>query len=263
MRGAYRKQRVACLFLALFGLPSYPFQAPSKAGLSLEPARPAGELTLHYGVEWRLVRAGNAKLTWAAESDPKKWAALHLESTGIVSKLYTVNDEYNVSFREQQCASEVFLKAHEGKRQRETRVTFDPEARKASYIERDLVKDAVVLEKQIDIPECVHDVVGGLSRLRNLRLEPGQTTELPITDGKKLVLARIDAQEREEISTPAGRYKTIRYEAHLFNDVLYRRKGRLFVWVTDDERRLPVQIRVRLQFHVGTITLQLEKEERT
>jgi hypothetical protein len=48
----------------------------------------------------------------------------------------------------------------------------------------------------------------------------------------------------------------------MFNGVLANRKARLFVWVTDDSRRLPVQLRVRLQFLIGTITLQLEKEER-
>jgi hypothetical protein len=45
--------------------------------------------------------------------------------------------------------------------------------------------------------------------------------------------------------------------------VLYRRYGHLHIWLTDDARKLPVQIRVRLQFTIGTITLQLEKEEKT
>jgi len=33
------------------------------------------------------------------------------------------------------------------------------------------------------------------------------------------------------------------------------------VWVTDDERHLPVQIRARMGFPIGSITLSLEKEE--
>jgi hypothetical protein len=53
----------------------------------------------------------------------------------------------------------------------------------------------------------------------------------------------------------------VRYEIHLFNNVLYRRRAYLYVWLTDDRRRLPVQIRVRMQFTIGTITLQLEKRE--
>jgi hypothetical protein len=43
--------------------------------------------------------------------------------------------------------------------------------------------------------------------------------------------------------------------------VLYRRKGRLFVWISEDERRLPVQIRIQMPFYIGTVTLQLEKVE--
>ena len=30
----------------------------------------------------------------------------------------------------------------------------------------------------------------------------------------------------------------------------------------DDARRLPVQLRVKLQFYIGTINIQLEKEEK-
>ena len=47
----------------------------------------------------------------------------------------------------------------------------------------------------------------------------------------------------------------------LFNGVIFRRKARLFVWVTDDARRLPVQIRVQMPLLWGTVTLRLEKEE--
>ena len=71
----------------------------------------------------------------------------------------------------------------------------------------------------------------------------------------------MEAQQREEVKTPDGVFKSIRYELYLFNNVLYRRPAHLYLWLTDDARRLPVQIRVRLQFTIGTITLQLEKLE--
>ena len=69
---------------------------------------------------------------------------------------------------------------------------------------------------------------------------------LPITDGKKLVNARIDAQSRENVSIASKTYHTIRYEAFLFDNVLYKRKGRLFIWLTDDADRIPVQLRFQL-----------------
>jgi len=103
--------------------------------------------------------------------------------------------------------------------------------------------------------------VGGLFFMRTLNLEPGQTTTEPITDGKKSAIAKVEAQAREDIKTPEGTFHTIRYEAYLFNGVIYKRPAHLNVWLTDDARKLPVQIRVRMSIAVGTITLTLEKHE--
>ena len=221
---------------------------------------------LDYTVEWRLITAGKARLVWSEaphHSDPGWKADLHLESTGLVSKLFTVNNNYTSDLASDLCSSGSYLKASEGKRHKETRVTFDRAARKAEYQETDLDKNAVVNSHEIDIPACVHDVLGGLYVLRTMNLQPGQTAQVPVSDGKKSVLARVEAQQREDVKTPAGTFKTIRYEAFLFNDVLYRRYGHLYVWLSDDARKLPVQIRVRLQLAIGTITLELEKEEKT
>jgi hypothetical protein len=226
---------------------------------------PARE-TLEYTIEWRLVTAGKAHLAWTPtphHSAPGWQADLHLESTGLVSKLFKVNNDYISNLEADLCSAGSYLKAEEGSRHKETRVTFDRETHKAEYLEKDLDKNTVVNTHDIDIPACVHDVLGGLYALRTLNLQPGQTTQLPVSDGKRSVLARVEAQQREDIKTPAGAFKTIRYEAFLFNDVLYRRYGHLYVWLTDDARKLPVQIRVRLQLTIGTITLQLEKEEKT
>lgn len=228
-------------------------------------ALPARE-TLHYTVEWRLITAGKARMVWSAtahHSDPGWQADLHLESTGMVSKLFKVNNDYVSNLESDLCAAGSYLRSEEGKRRKETRVTFDRATRKAEYTEKDLDKNQVVNSHEIDIPACVHDVLGGLYSLRTMNLQPGQSTQVAVSDGKKSVLARVEAQQREDVKTPAGTFKTIRYEAFLFNDVLYRRYGHLHVWLSDDARKLPVQIRVRLQFAVGTITLQLEKEEKS
>src|SRR5579863_10235064 len=251
--------------LVLLALLVVPALSPQSA-----PPAPAGALTgkgaLDYIVEWRLIDAGTAKLTWspaAAASHPGSEIHLHLESIGLVSRLYKVNDDYTTDLSGELCVRDTHLSAHEGSRNRETVVHFDPEIKKASYLERDMQTRAVTLAKETDIPGCVHDVIGGLFFLRTLNLEPGRSAEVPVSDGKKAVSAKITALGRESIKVPAGTFKTIRYEAFLFGNVLYRRDGHLYVWLTDDRRKLPVRLQVRLHFTIGTITFQLEKEEKT
>ncbi len=226
-------------------------------------ALPLSKETLSYTIEWRLITAGKATLQWNPLPDPKSGyqVNLHMESTGLVSKLYRVEDDYSAMLNQALCAESSLLKSHEGSRQRETRITFDAEEKKAFYRETDRVKNSVLLSKETDIPACTHDVTGGLYVLRNAPPELSQSKEIAISDGKKSVMAKVEAQGREDVKTPAGAFKTIRYEVFLFNNVLYKRPARLFVWLTDDRRRLPVQIRVRMQFTIGTITLLLEKVE--
>lgn len=241
---------------------------PRYSGADAAPA--AGVLpsreTLHYQIEWRLIPAGKAQLVWSARpaaGDAGWQASLLVESAGLVSKLFPVQDKYTSLLRSDLCALSSHLAAQEGRRRRETNITFDTHRQKASYLERDVTRNEVIGRNEIDIPSCVHDVVGALYLLRTMRLEPGQSINVPISDGKKSVSARVEAQQREEVKTPAGTYKTIRYEVFLFNDVLYRRSAHLYLWLSDDARKLPVQIRVRMQFAIGSITLQLEKEERS
>ena len=242
---------------ALLALLTAPYIANAQSG-----ALPGRE-TLHYAVEWRLITAGKARLDWTSLSGPRGGyeSKLHIESIGLVSKLFKVEDDYTSTLSQGLCVQSVQSTTREGVRQRETRITFDGDAHRASYLERDRVRNTTLLAKDIEIPSCVHDVIGGLYFLRTLNIEPGQAVMAPISDGKKSVSVRVESQQREDVKTPAGTFKTVRYELFLFNNVLWNRSGHLYIWMTDDRRRIPVQIRFRLPFTIGTVTLQLEKVE--
>ena len=223
-----------------------------------------GSEVLNYQIEWRLIPAGLAKMTWTVMPRPSVAAnelRLHVESAGLVSRLYRVDDDYTAALGQNLCAQNSFIAAHEGNRNRETRVTFDSQAHKAFYLEKDLNKNTTI-SHEVEIPACVHDVLGALLVLRTLRLEPGKTVQIPVSDGKKFVQVRIESQRREELTTLAGVRKTIRYEVFLFDNVLFKRSGHLHVWLTDDNARVPVQLQVHLHFTIGTITFRLEKEEK-
>jgi hypothetical protein len=149
----------------------------------------------------------------------------------------------------------------ERNRHRSTEITFDYPRGKASYIERDLIKNSISKTADTDIPACVSDIISSLYKLRTLALRPGQSAQMLLSDGKKVVPSRVEAQAEEKIVTKAGTLNTIRYEAFVFNGVLYARKAQLLLWLTDDARHIPVQIRARMGFPVGAITLTLEKDE--
>lgn len=211
---------------------------------------------LTYDIEWRLIHAGSAVI-----DAQKSHAQLTLESAGMVSTLFKVHDVYSVNYEDPFCATSSMMDSFEGKRHHETRITYDRAQNRASYLERDVLKDIVLHSDEVTVPNCVHEVIGAILKLRGMTLSPGQSTQIPMSDGRRAAGVKIEAQEREEVKTPAGAFKTIRYEAGMLNGVVYTRKGHAQLWLTDDSRHLPVQIRLRMQFPIGTVTLQLEKEE--
>jgi len=255
--------RVAPVLAIALALP--PAAAPQAAfNAAPSPAPPPHE-TFDYTIEWRLITAGKARLEWNSSGAPDTAGAsagnvrLHVESAGIVSRLYLVNDDYTSTLSSGFCAQNSLIQAQEGSRHKETRVIYDLPGRKATYTEKDLVKNSTVHQEVAIPPSCVHDLIGGLVSLRYLRLDPGKSVQIPVSDGKKFVQARVEAQRREQLKTNFGTVNTILYEIYLFDNVLFRRSGHLHVWITDDDRRLPVQLQVRLQFAIGTITFSLDK----
>lgn len=236
---------------------------PTGAQTPSAPSPFNGPETLYYTAEWRLITAGTAKLSIKPDSNAGRdgWEAqLHLESAGLVSKLYKIDDDYTSTYDPPFCITSELMIANEGHRRRETKVTYAHD--KADYVERDLIKNVVTTTKVSDVPHCVHDVLGALAQLRTMRVEVGKSVELPISTGKKTAQIRIEAQEREDVKLKAKVYKTVRYEAFVFNNILYNRKARLLIWMTDDAQHLPVQLQVRMSFPVGTITLSLDKVEK-
>lgn len=211
-------------------------------------------------MEWRSVTAGNATLQLTRQA--QNWQTnLAIESAGFVSKLFKVLDIYKVTSDDKFCGEHLDFDAQEGKRHSTTTVDFDARRRKIVLNERDLVKNSAD-KHEMDMPPCTYEITGALAAVRVMRMEPGKTITLPVTNGKKLANIKVEALTREKIAVNGKNFDTIRYEAFVFDNVLYRRKGRLFVWMTDDQERLPVQLRFQMGFPIGNITLELEKQEK-
>ena len=259
--GHGRFMRLACAagLLVFFRGQIAPAPPPQTQSHNIE-AFPFPE-KLTYRVEWRMVTAGTVELQFL-RPNPNNWGInLDLQSEGVVTRLYRVLDKYRVTSNSQFCASSATLDAQEGKRHNLTQLNFDNQAHKVHYEGHDLVKD-IQETKELPIEPCTHEVAGALALLGKLNLAPGKSIALPVTNGKKMVSARVEAQARESVVVDGKTYQTVRYEAFLFDNVLYKRKGRLFLWISDDPDRTPVQFRIQLGFPVGTISLQLQKQQK-
>lgn len=107
------------------------------------------------------------------------------------------------------------------------------------------------------IPPNVQDILSSLYYVRSQDLQPGKDVELDVNTRKNWPLV-IHVVKKERIKTPAGRFDTILVEPALREEGLFIQKGRkLQVWLTDDAKKTPVQMKVEVFF--GHITAKLAK----
>jgi hypothetical protein len=215
--------------------------------------------TLSYDLTWQIFPAGTvtATLTRSGEGpqDPYEVRAM-AQSRGFVSLLYGVQDEFRSFFNpDTGCSERISKKISEGRRRKETEIVFDSAWKRAVLDERDLAKPgSPVKHAENEIPGCVQDVVAAFYYMRRQPLRVGEQIRLLINDGSTTSEVKVDVQTREKVETPFGTREALRVEPTVFSGLL-KRKGRMLIWFSDDERHLP--LRIRAMISVGAITANL------
>ena len=75
----------------------------------------------------------------------------------------------------------------------------------------------------------------------------------------KLINLEVKVYKREVLEVEAGKFRCLFIEPLLQGDGIFKQKGRLKVWLTDDQYKIPVQM--TSEVIVGHITTELEKIE--
>ncbi len=231
-------------------------QATIGAGAHIQPLRPGFDFprqTLRYEAEYRFWTAGVATLRVERNGNQEHLIGT-ADSTGVVALLFRVQDRFNSYFDAQSlCSSKLVKHTEEGSHWRDTVISFDYKSKKAILEERNL-KNNQTKHTENDIPGCVTDVLSGMMYVASLPLQQGATYSFPLNDGGKTVTIHAHVEGREQVKTPAGTFSTIRVGPEGDYSVL-KNRGRIWIWYSDDERHLPVQMRAKLFW--GTLTVYL------
>ncbi len=210
-----------------------------------------------YQAEWRLWNAGTARITVEPAVDNERITA-SADASGVVAVLYPVHDRFqSVVDRRTFCSVSIAKHTEEGFRSRETLINFNYQRRRAVLDETNL-KSGEAKHTERDIPGCVTDVIAGIFYVGSLPLTPNATYYFPLSNGGETVDVRAHVEAREQIKTPAGSFSTIRVSPQATSGTL-KSRGQVWIWYTDDARRIPVQMRARMFW--GTLTLRLLRTE--
>lgn len=110
----------------------------------------------------------------------------------------------------------------------------------------------------LHVEPFIQDAFSAGFKTRTLPMEVGDTLIIRTHDVKKTYDLFVIIHGREMVETMAGTFDCFKAEPIMKSGGLFKkeRKARLYVWVTADERRIPVMLKSKASF--GTFTVQLE-----
>lgn len=209
--------------------------------------------TLTYSVDWRVFPAGTATIRFESLGENERITA-NADTVGAINMLFHVSDHFQSIFdRQKGCTYQFGKQTAEGRRQISSTLKLDYNQNKSVLDEKNLVNGQ---SKHLEVPihGCQTDLLSGIFYAASQPIYLGHSFVLPVVDAQRTLYVTMKAESREEIKTPMGTFHTIRVQPTADAGVV-KNRGNIWIWYTDDERHLPVQMRARLFW--GTITFRL------
>ena len=220
-------------------------------GVILPDTLPFGEgEVMDFDILYGFVKVGRARLETLALTDRDGTPTLEIKSRAKsarwVDTIYKVRDQVTSLLDLDRLHSLRF-----SKHLREGNYSFD--------LETEFLHDAGIAryddgtEKEFEAGS--QDILTALFYVRTFPLEVGMILHIPVHDGKKGYPLRVEVMGREVVETPLGEIPCLVLEPRLESEGLFNSEGRMLVYLSDDEKRLPVMLKAKAP--VGAFSSQL------
>jgi hypothetical protein len=243
---AYRG--VALLSLLALVVICFTVFLPCKANAYSVPEKLVFDLT------WTGIKAGTATQEIVRENGVTRIIST-ARSAAWISVFFPVEDRIETVLDDSESAGPGLPKTyrmmiHEGRTRRDKEIIFDHAKQIALYLDH-LNGE----KKSFNIEKDTLDTLSSFYHLRSMPLEVGKSVFVTVFDGKRLWNTEIRVLRKEKIETCLGRFNTIVVQPLMKAEGIFDKRGDMYIWLTDDARRLPVKMKTKVP--VGSITATL------
>lgn len=208
---------------------------------------------LEYSVGYKFIKAGTASFTIGKQpvtSAGRPCYDIRFEVASLKSLdfLYRVRDRYRTLVDIDGIFPWKFEQSiREGGFQKDFSATFDH-----------VGKTAQTSEGTFAIPTFVHDIVSAFYYIRALNLatyKRGDVIYLQNFFDRETHDLAVKVLGRQQIEIESGIYRCIVVEPVIKSGSLFKFEGKLLLWLSDDERRVPVKVSTKIP--IGSVDAEL------
>lgn len=212
-----------------------------------------------FDLTWTGIKAGEAVLEaiddgqcihFISKTYSAEWVSLFYRVENMIESTVKAANANSSQDAFAYIPSHYSVKMREGRHRRDKEVFFDRTARQAAYINH--------IEKErasFPINDSTFDPLSGFFYVRRIPLEVGKSVFVDVFDSKKLYKLEVKVLKKESIKTSLGTFQTIVIKPIMQSEGIFYRKGDILIWLTDDEKKIPVLIKIKAS--LGSISATL------
>lgn len=217
---------------------------------SAEPFK-AGE-SLRFSVQYGIIHAGSA---WLEVPEVAQWQGHRVwrlvaraESNGFFDRVYKVRNRIESFWDfDARYSWRYFEDRHEGHYTANDTMVYEPDSSRMRYKNGQL----------FTVPGPVQDALSSFYTTRFLALPVGGRVTFDYHASRKTAPMEVRILGREQVKTPAGKFNCVVIEPLLKAGGIFKNKGRLVIWLTDDARRMPVLMKSKVV--IGSVKVVLQE----
>jgi hypothetical protein len=215
-----------------------------------EPFRP-GEY-LKFSVQYGFIHAGSAYLevpgVEQVAGHPVLLLQARAESNKFFSAFYKVRNRIQSYWDAEGRFSRRYAEnRREGGYRTQSEIIFDYDRLEARYNDG----------RTFPVTPNVQDALSSFYYTRTQALPIGGSILFDYHASRRNVPLEVKILGRETVQTPAGKFDCVAVEPILKAGGIFKNKGRLVIWLTDDERRMPVLMKSKVT--IGSISVVLQE----
>ncbi len=239
-------------FLLAWGLPAHGAEAPVPPSSALSPVLAGEKLT--YDLAWTKVKAGTAVMSVEAVEPVDQHPMLKLlttaQSSPFITKFYPVNNRVESWIdADSLLPQRMQFQRREGKRKNDFQYTFRQAEGKVTA-----VKDGQAAELEMAVG--TQDAISCLYFARaTMSLIPGASSFLNVHHDKKNYTLEIRVEGIERLEGAWGVKEAVRLLVVMPFQGIFLNEGNVRVWLSNDERRLPLLMKAKVI--IGSVTATL------
>lgn len=220
---------------------------------TLKSNLPAEE-NLVFDISWKIIKVGQATLEIKGFEEIDGRTACHLysqaKSSPFFDNFFKVRD-VNESWmdKESLCSLRYRFDVSEGGWKKQEQADFD-------HIKREFTLNDNGTVKKGKIPAFVQDIISAFYYFRTLDLEVGDEYVFDVHSGEHTWPLKTKVTGKEKVEVKAGTFECLILEPAVREDAgIFRAKGELRVWLTNDKNKMPVMMKTKTPF--GSIVAEL------